>query len=250
MSLNFDNWLCRCSALGKIITPSGKLTDGVKTHLEEVFISVKDGVQKEAYGKALEKGIACEDDGFKMLNEIFYPRQFVSKVKEPMENAFIKGTPDCIVPEAAGKRVTDIKNAYTRFAFGKMRKLPMDYYWQVKGYMLLHNLPLGRLFYCLNNMPDYMIADEERKLFYTARKWISMDDPDYLKACEELRAAHTYDNLPLEERFRFWDLERNAEDDERIIDAVKKARVYLNELAEEHRENVNKNRKIIEVAKA
>ena len=80
---NFDNWLCRCSALGNVVTASGKLTDGAKTFLLDTFIGEVQGVRKEAYGKALDKGIACEDDGLKMVNDIFYHDRFVAKIKEP-----------------------------------------------------------------------------------------------------------------------------------------------------------------------
>lgn len=242
MVMNFDNHLFRCSSLGKIISKSGKLTDGIETHLQEVFIGSLYGVKKEAYGKALEKGIATEEDGFKMLNETLYPKKFIKKVTEPAANDWIKGTPDT-VPDI----VWDIKNAYTLFTFGKS-ECTWDYSWQVKGYCMLYGKSAGAVFYCLNNMPDHMISEEERKMFYTRREWISMEDAGYLQACEELRAAHTYDNMPIQDRFKVFPVSFWSEDEETIIRSVNSARKRLNEIAAEHEARVGFNLKLMESA--
>lgn len=236
MIKSFDNFKFRCSALGNIVTASGKLTDGAKTHLLEVFIGEMYGVRKEIYGKALDKGIACEQDGFKMLNDTLYPERFIEKIKEPSENEYIKGTADCIPDDI----VHDIKNAWDRFTFGKA-DLTHIYEWQLKGYMFLYDKPKARLFYCLNNMPDHLLANEERKMFYFKQEWATMDSPEYLKACEELRASHNYDSMPIQDKFKVWDIERSADDDEKIIKCVLQARAYLNELLEEYNERIENN---------
>lgn len=236
----FDNWLCRCSAVGNIVTKSGKLTQGAMTYLDEVFIEAVDGVRKEAYGKALDKGIACEEDGFKVLNDVFYRGRFVAKVKEPKENEYVKGTPDTIMDGC----VTDIKNALDLFTFGKA-ELSHIYEWQVKAYMFLYDLQRGRLFYCLNNMPEYMVLEEQRKMFYTQKKWATFEAPEYLDACDELAQAHNYDHKPIYERFKFWELERSTEDDNAIITAVTSARTYLNDKYEQHLEMIEKNKKLL-----
>jgi hypothetical protein len=237
---HFDNWLCRCSGLGKIISKSGKLTQTTMTYLDDVFVAEIYGTRKEIYGKALDKGIACEDDGFKMLGDIFYKGRFIAKVKEPKQNAWIKGTPDTIVDGC----VTDIKNALDLFTFGKAH-MSWDYEWQVKGYMFLYELQKGRLFYCLNNMPPYMVLEEQRKMFYTQKKWATFDAPEYLAACEELEKAHNYDNIPLAHRFKFWDLTWHDVSRDLIIESVEIARDYLNKKYELHRYMIEKNEGII-----
>lgn len=236
---NFNTWVCRASAMGKIISKSGKMTEGIMTYLTETFIGEIYGVQKEAYGKALEKGIACEEDGFNMVN-LLYPGKFISKIKEPTQNKFAKGTADTIVDGI----VYDIKNAFTLFTFGKA-DLTWDYEWQLKTYMYLYDLKKARLFYCLNDMPDYMIAEEQRKMFYTQRKWVSIEDPDYIKACEELEAANKYGHIPVEERFKIWDIERNEEDDKKIEKAVIEARMIMNGMLHDHRNRIEFNQSLI-----
>lgn len=243
MITTFENYKFRCSALGNIVTKSGKLTDGTKTHLQECFIGEIYGVRKEAYGRALEKGVATEQDGFKLLNDTLYPHRFISKIKEPIANELIKGTPDCIVNEI----VYDVKNAFTLFSFGKA-ELTHNYEWQVKGYCMLYNLKNGVIFYCLNNMPDYMISEEERSMFYRERKWATMDSPEYLDACDELRKAHTYDSMPVEDRFKIFSVKYTQEDADRITASVKAARDYMNELLKEHNERIEYNRDLINTA--
>lgn len=240
---NFDDWLCRCSGLGNVVTASGNLTDGAKTWLTDVFVSKTQGVTKEAYGKQIDKGIANEPDAFKMANDLFYPGRYLAKITTPKQNEFIKGTPDFIMDEM----VTDIKNAYDRFTFGKA-DLTHIYKWQVKGYMNLYDLPKGRLFYCLINLPSHMVAQEQIKMFYTKRLWVSQEDPDYIKACEELEKAHNYDALSVWEKFKVWDMDRDEKDDQKIKDCISQARTYLNKLNKEYKERIELNKLLIKIA--
>ena len=240
MGNRFSNYLFRCSALGNIISKSGKLTDGVKTYLQECFIGEIYGVRKEAYGKALEKGILCEEDGISMLQNI-YPGQLLMKNKEEKRNDYIKGSCDVF----KNGIVHDIKNAYTLFTFGKA-ELSWLYEWQVKGYAMLWNTNRGLLFYCLNDMPEQMLLEEERLLFYK-NKWafVSMEDENYVKACDELRKAHQYGWMNLWERFKAWDITITEADIETIKSSVITARNYLNELYEEHLAMIEKNKSLL-----
>lgn len=93
-----------------------------------------------------------------------------------------------------------------------------------------------------------MVAEEERSMFYKQRKWISFDDPDYIKACDELRLAHNYDNMSIAARFKIWEIERSRDSDKRIIDAVNQSRGYLNQLLREHEDRLDFNNHLIEKA--
>jgi len=241
MKTNFDNYLFRCSSLGRIVTKSGDLTQDAQTYLEELFISVVYGVEREIYGKQLDKGIICEPEGRRMLN-LLYPERFVKKNEERKKNEYIIGTHDVIMDDI----VWDIKNAWDLLTFGKA-KLSHIYLWQLKGYCFLEKLTKGKLFYCLNNMPEYMVADEERKMFYFQRKWATMEDPEYTKACEELRAAHNYDKMPLQDRFKIFDVSFTKADEEKIIACVKQAREYLNGLLKSHNERIDYNLSLMSV---
>src|SRR5690606_15137622 len=92
-------------------------------------------------------------------------------------------------------------------------------------------------FYCLNNMPEHMLADEERKLFY-AGHYLTYESTDYLEACQELRKAYIYDHMLIYERFKVWDTDFKKAAKDRIIDSVLEARKFMNELYEAHMDGV------------
>lgn len=243
MQNRFDDFKFRCSALGKIVSKSGNFTDGNKAYIEEVFIGEIEGVRKEAYGKALEKGIFCEQDGILMLQNTIYKGRLIVKNKIRKHNDFIHGECDVFKDGI----VYDIKNAYDRFTFGKAT-LSHDYYWQLVGYMWLWEAKQSRLFYCLNNMPDHLLAAEEQSLFYKNRgKYLTMDSEDFLKDCEELRKAHNYDNKPIETKFKVWDVHLLGSDIEKLKSAIDKARKYMNDLYDAHLAMIDKNRQLMGV---
>lgn len=236
----FDNYKFRCSALGKIVSKSGSFTEGNKTYIEEVFIGEIYNRKKEAYGRALDKGVLCEEDGITMLNNTIYKGQLLIKNKERKSNDFIHGEADVF----KNGIVHDVKNAFDLFTFGKAN-LSHDYYWQLVGYAWLWETDKAMLYYCLNNMPEQMLLEEERMLFYK-NKWqfVSMEDENYLKACDELRAAHTYDNMPIYERFKSWEFIVLPEQIEQLKKAVTRARAYMNELYANHEKMIKNNMKL------
>lgn len=233
----FDNFEFRCSALGNIITASGKLTDTAKTYINDCYIGFMDDVRKEGFGKILDKGKFCEEEGFTLLSKTIFQGKLVVKNKIRKGNGFIRGEWDTVV----GDTTIDIKNAYDKFTFQKA-KLSHIYEWQLKGYGWLTGNKNLMLFYCLNNTPEPMLQDLERSLFYK-RKWefLSMEDPKYLEACEQLRAENNYDHLPIFERFKFWEFQFTEADKERIKKGVNDARNYMEELHEERFDRVVRN---------
>lgn len=235
----FYNYKFRCSSLGKIISKSGKLTDQNKTYLNDLFIGEIYKIQKEITSKYFEKGIICEQDGRDFLKEIFYPDRYVAKNRMRFSNDFIHGEPDVIMEDY----IYDIKNAYDLFTFGKAH-LSWEYEWQLKGYLYLLNREKGRLFYILADMPDTLLADEERKLFYQA-KFTSTDSELYQKALEEVRKKYSYSHIPLECRFKVFNVELLETDIETINNSVKEARSYLSKLAKNYHEMITENKKYL-----
>ena len=231
---NYDNYKFRASALGKIVTKSAKLTDGAVTYITECWIGQKWGVSREAYGKALDKGIATEEDIIQLINDCIYPGQFVGKVKESKENDYIRGTADI----DHNGIIHDCKSAFDRFTFAKS-ELSHIYEWQLRAYMMLYGRSKARLCYGLVDMPDMMIIDEQRRLFYNnPGKWLTMEDEAYLQAADELEAAHKYGDIDIYERLKVWELEHSPIDDERIKDAVSDARKLMNKLEKQQSEHV------------
>lgn len=217
------------------MSAKGDLTVGNKTYLNDLFVGETYSIQKDISSKYFEKGKFMEEDGITLLNQAVYPGKLLLKNKERKNNDFIHGEADCIV----GDTVYDIKNAYDLFTFGKA-DLTTDYYWQLVGYMWLWDKPNARLFYCLNNTPEHLLCDEERKLFYTGR-FVTYENPDYIKACEELRASHNYSAMQLWERFKVWDLARKDEDIKALTDKIEICRKHLNKLQTERDKQLHQN---------
>lgn len=232
----FDNYTFRCSALGKIMSPSGKITTGNATYLEELFIGEMEGIRKEITSKYFEKGKYTEEDGINLLNDTLYKGRLLVKNKERKNNGWIQGEADCVAPDGI---IYDIKNAFDRFSFGKA-SLTYDYEWQGRGYMWLWGEPLFRLYYCLNNMPEHMLVQEEKRLFYS-NYFLSMEDEKYLELCDELRKKHTYDHMRLHERFRVWDVSHCEEKIRELKEKITLCRRHLNNLFEDRQGELRKN---------
>lgn len=237
--MNFDNYKFRCSALGKIVSKSGKFTDGNKTYIEEVFNGEVYNVRKEITSKYFEKGLFEEESGITLLNKTLYPKSIIVKNKERKENEWIHGEADCIKDGI----VYDIKNAWDKFTFAKA-DLTHDYNYQLIGYMWLWELDKARLFYCLNNTPDHIFESEARKMLYTGN-FISEESPEYIEAYNNLKEKHTHDNMPLEERFKLWDISRSDEQIEVLKKSITMARNYMNELWNDRQATIQKNRELM-----
>lgn len=234
--LNFDNYEFRCSSLGKIYSAKGELTVGNKTYLRELYTEIKEGKRKEITCKFFEKGHFMEEDGVDMINQVLHPKALLIKNKTRKTNGWISGECDTTFQDI----VYDVKNAWDVYTFGKA-DLTDDYEQQGRGYMWLWNKKKFRLFYCLNNMPEHLLIEEERKMFYR-HNFISTEDSEYLKLCEELRAFHNYDNKPIEERFKVWEIHHDEKEIEKLKAKITKCREYLNKLAQEDAEMILNNR--------
>lgn len=230
----YDNFKFRASGLGNIVTKSGKLTQGAMTYIVDCFTEAETGVRKDAFGKALEKGIATEQDIIQLINDAIYPGQFVARVTESKENEYIKGTADVIHENI----VYDCKSAFDEFTFGKA-ELSWIYEWQLRAYMWLYGKTQARLFYGLVDMPEYMIYDEQKKLFYKGAKWLTMEDPEFVILAEELESKRKYGQIDILERCKVWHIEQSDTDIERIQDAVSDARAYMNQLHKDKGEMIN-----------
>ena len=236
---NFNSYIFRCSSLGKIMSAKGELTQSNKTYLGELFTEVMEGRRKEISSKYFEKGNFMEEDGIGMINENIYPNDLIVKNKVRKTNEWISGECDAIHKGI----VWDIKNAWDVFTFGKA-DLTDAYEWQGRGYMWLWSAEIFRLFYCINNMPEHLICEEEKKMFYQ-HSFISPEDEEYQNLCLELRAFHNYDSKPVYERFKIWEIRHEAEQIEKLKVKITKCREYLNSLLADQNTRIEYNKKLM-----
>lgn len=241
MLTNFDNFEFRCSALGKIVSKSGKLTDGVKTELKKIFVEALSGYHEDVYSKAFDKGLYCEEDAITMLGQTLMKGRLLMKNTTRNRNGWIHGEHDVFKDGI----VFDVKNAINRNTFISAQ-LTWDYEWQLIGYYWLLYADKAVLYYSLNNMPPHLLDAEKKSLFYKKRnKYVDENDQKYIKDCEKLELYHTYDHLPLVERFKFWEVEVTPEKIDRLKESIIESRKYLNTLLDEYMDMIEKNSKTL-----
>lgn len=233
------SWTPRASGLGNIIPAKGEMTDKVRTELLTQYISAREEISLNISSKYFEKGTTCEQQAIDLLNRNIFPKRFITSYKVELHNEWVKGTPDIV----EGDYVIDIKNAYDVYSFQKA-KLSHEYKWQLKAYLWLSGRKKGFIFYSLIDMPDHLLADEERRLFYSG-KYISTESQDYLEAISELHKRYTYSNKPDVERFKIFPVTLTEKDVETIKTWVEKGRTYINKLHHAHLENALKNSDLI-----
>jgi hypothetical protein len=207
------------------------LSETTKTHLIDVYVAAKYGRQTDIQNRYIEKGNMVEEDSITLYSRV--KKTFFKKNDHSLSNEFIKGTPDLFTGlEISGaETIIDIKSSWDIYTFFRVHTQPLNkmYYWQLQGYMALTGARKAKLVYCLVNTPEPLIMDEERKLMYRMGA-ATTENPEFIKACEEIRKSMTYDDIPMTERVIEIDIERSEEDIQRLYSRVVECRKFLNEL--------------------
>jgi hypothetical protein len=225
----FSDYKFHPSSLGLIMTESRtkeELGETAKAHLMECYVSKKYGRRKDVTNAYIEKGLVAEEDSLDLYTLV--KDQLFVKNKETISNYYFIGTPDIIEPEV----VIDLKTSWDIFTFFSILHKPMNknYYWQLQAYMDLTGAQKAKLVYCLVNTPFKLIEDQKRKLMWT----MAVIDPDtdeaYQKACEMVDKNSIYDDIPMEERYIEFELDRDQEAIDKAHARVEFCRNFLNQL--------------------
>lgn len=223
----FNDYLFRCSSLGKICTNdrTGKqMGETAKSYLKEIYIEKVYGIKKDITSKYITKGLLVEDSAialYSSLNGGFY-----FKNDEWYKNDFISGTPDIVSDEL----VIDIKSSWSPHSMPfKDDSIKKDYYYQLIGYMALTGLKKAKLAYVLIDTPHQLVEDEKRRLSWQMGATSDLS-PEYLEACLELDKQHDFSHIPIEKRVVEFDIEYDEKVVEEIYKRVQECRTYLNSL--------------------
>lgn len=237
--MNYENTLFRCSALGHLMTEpkskkdkdAGNLSEGAKTNLIDIYVSAKYGRQTDIQNRYISKGLMVEEDSITLYSRV--KKTFFKKNEKHLSNEFIKGTPDLFtgLEIEAADMIIDVKSSWDIFTFFRTHTKDVNslYWWQLQGYMALTGASSARLAYCLINTPEMLINDEKRKLMYKMG-CATEESAEFLKACDELELAMTYNDIPLKERLIEFEIPRDQESINLLYDRVKRAREFLKAL--------------------
>lgn len=237
--MDFSNTLFRCSSLGHLMTEprnkgdreAGNLSETAKTNLIDVYVSNRYGRNTDIQNKYIQKGLLVEEDSITLYSRV--TKTFHKKNEMPLNNDFIKGTPDLYRGESINKadHIIDIKSSYDIFTFFRNYNSDLNslYYWQVQGYMDLTGASSASVAYCLVDTPDQIINDEKRRLLWKMGV-ATEDNEDFKQASAELDRLLTYSDIPLNERLIEFYVERDQDKIELMHRKVEKAREYLNNM--------------------
>jgi len=227
----FDDYKFHPSSLGLIMTGSRtkeELGETAKAHLMECYVGRKYGRRKDVTNKFIEKGLLAEEDSLDLYTLV--KDQLFVKNQETIENSYFIGTPDIIVGES--EIVIDIKTSWDIFTFFSTIHKPInkDYYWQLQAYMDLIGARSAKLVYCLVNTPFKLIEDQKKKLMWTMGVIDPETDEAYLKACDMIDKNSNYDDIPMEDRYMEFPIERDQDAIDKAHERVEYCRNFLNQL--------------------
>lgn len=223
--LDFQNYLFRCSSLGKLMTsPRNKkdlLSATTKKYLQEIHKEVVFGKTTDIQSKYLDKGKQVEDESIEMYGRIKSIR--FQKNEKFYENKFVCGTPDIV-----GENLVDIKSSwdFTTFPMHEEILPNKHYYWQMQGYMGLTKSKKATIAYCLVDTPPLLIQDEVRRLSWNLGM---IEVPDELES--EVYERLQYADIPEELRVKEFHIEYNDEDVKRLYERIEICRDYLTDLS-------------------
>lgn len=201
----------RASSIAEIMTePKGKgeiLSVGAKTFIEDLAKEFVYGFKEEISSKYMEKGILVEPQSIDLRNDVFFTDY--QKNTERRENDWLTGECDIFT----GSGIIDVKSSWSLATFPATRlKAQKDaekagYDWQLRAYMMLWNVDLGEVNYCMVNTPDELIGYEDASMHYVdhidpslrvTRVLFERDKTLEEKMVEKVEAARAYFDLVTE----------------------------------------------------
>lgn len=139
------------------------LSAGAKSYLKALAKEYVYGFTEVVSGKYMDKGLIVEDQSIELYNSVHFTNYSKNTVR--LTNKWITGECDIIIPGVKG---IDIKSSWSLVTFPAISEDGEDkmYEWQCRGYMMLHEVPLWELAYCMVNTPDELIKYEQEDLHF------------------------------------------------------------------------------------
>ncbi|MDB5777558.1 MAG: hypothetical protein JWP38_3691 [Herbaspirillum sp.] len=138
------------------------LSAAAKTFLNMMAKEYVYGFTEIITSKYMDKGTQCEAAAIDLYNTVFFTDYVKNSVRK--NNDWITGECDILVP---GKKVIDIKNAWSLPTFPattdevKAIAKKSGYDWQGRAYMMLDDVDLFEIAYCIVTTPEELIRYEQ-----------------------------------------------------------------------------------------
>lgn len=177
----------------------------------------------------LQKGKIVEEESITLIS--VHDGLLYFKNDERICNDYLSGEPDIFTGDNImnAERIIDAKTCfdYPGFLQKTQEELNPVYGWQVKGYCDITGALIGEVAYCLVDMPETMINDYKRKLFY------KMDVPteeniDFKKKWEIMERSMRFKQIPIPQRVHKQKVEPFTPSEQKLVyDKVKYCREWL-----------------------
>lgn len=203
-----------------------ELSEGVKTHLVNIFVSERYGRKEYATSKFLDKGNEREEDAVTLLSRV--TKKFYKKNTIKLSNEFVKGEPDLSDSNdiLKAKETTDTKCCWSAHTFFRTQKEKVNpiYKWQGVTYMWLTGATKHNIAYCLVNGTAKAILDEKKKVSWNYG--IDADIyPEYVEQCKQIEINHIFDIEEFKKENPHFDFHNDLS--EWSFDIPKEERVYI-----------------------
>ena len=138
----------------------GGLSETAKSYIKSIAKQDYFGYTTELNNKYVTKGIQCEEQSIKLLNDVLFTNY--EKNTERKSTDILTGECDLYTPEL----IIEIK---TSWSFETFPATPddiniKDYEYQLRGYMYLYNVDKAALAYCMVDTPSELIGYENEQL--------------------------------------------------------------------------------------
>jgi hypothetical protein len=208
----------RCSQLGRLMTlgrSKQSFGETALSLLREIRIGEQYGRWPIILNKYITKGIQQEEESLTLFTK--FDGHFYMKNEQHFQNEWLTGTPDII----SGGEVIDIKTSYDIWTYDKA-ELTDGYYWQLAGYMMLTGATSARLAYCLTSASEEQVLREKTSLFYSLGQDAS--NPEYIIKSQQIERNMVFDDIPIAERVKVFNVARDEAAIQQIIERVEAAR--------------------------
>lgn len=178
--------------------------------IRDTWLQWQYGFSEPVKSEEMAKGLACEQDGFDLLQKVHPVGVFRVKNTRRFENQYLTGEPDVVLDIETGRIIEDTKLSFSIKTFMNAKPTTM-YHAQGQGYMELADAELFHLRYCLVPTPDDQITEMKKRWWY----YFGMEDDnqDYVNIAKQIEHNHRVvpTLVPLEERVKTFTFQRDRE---------------------------------------
>ncbi len=196
-------------------------------YLTKRFAYEKYAKKMAAKGRSMvfhEKGNILEGEAIELLSKL--DKVKYCKNTDVATNEYMLGKCDVYSPERGA--ILDIKVAWNINTFLSTLNAPLKslYWYQMQGYLELHDLAFGEVCFCLLNTPEDMVEREKLKMLNNYVFGV-INREDYEKGMESLELSLSYDKIPLKRRVIKFRVNRAPEIMPKVYKKVERCREWL-----------------------